>query len=115
MANRTPRKQPERLSITVTFSEEDRADFELLAERAEQAGQKRSSFARELLLAALHFDQRQHELTALAGLEEKLEKLNRNVARGAFLGLRAAEMRADGQQPPEAKQWVHEVMVLKDL
>jgi hypothetical protein len=115
MPQKPARSSPDRLSVSITFSEKERAEFEELARRAREAGQKRSTFAHDLLIAALHFDERQEQLTLLANLEERLEKLSRNQARSTFMILRAAELRDEGVKPTDAKQWVNDVMVLKDL
>lgn len=115
MAKTPPAAQPKRLSVGLTFSEEERADFELLSKRAEDAGVKVSTFARELLIQALHFDQNQHHLAALNDIQQRLDALQRNVARGTYMVLRAAEMRDEGEKPADARGWVNEVMVVKEL
>ena len=112
MSKKSSKDAPARLSVTITL--EDQADFDLLDSQAKEAGKPRSTHARELLLQALHFDEREAQLAALQQVEARLEKLQRNSARGTWMVLRAMEQRAAGEPVADSREWVRET-ILSDL
>jgi len=106
---KTPSRTRERLAVSITL--EEASDFDLLVERAREAGLPHSTYARNLVVESLHTDPRQVMYEVLQQVEERMELHHRNIARAAWMVLRAMELREAGQAVPDAKEWVKKIIL----